>query len=43
LYSVAASAATEYNLQRQSCIDAFKDAGIQSAIASFAGGITVLP
>jgi hypothetical protein len=33
--------ANEYNLQRQGYIDAFNDAGIQSAIASFAGGIAV--
>lgn len=31
----------EYNLQRQGYVNAFNDAGIQSAIASFAGGIAV--
>jgi hypothetical protein len=33
--------ASEYNLQRQGYVNAFNDAGIQSAIASFAGGIAV--
>jgi len=33
--------ANEYNLQRQGYVDAFNDASIQSAIASFAGGIAV--
>lgn len=33
--------ATEYNLQKSGYVSAFNDAGIQNAIASFAGGIAV--
>lgn len=42
LVDVSGSVSTgEYNLQRQGYVNAFNDAGIQSAIASFTGGIAV--